>query len=45
MKALVAVKSVADQYLRTQVPVKAVVAPIAKREELLNLGFDIKQVK
>ena len=38
-------KRVADQYLRTQVPVKAVVAPIAKREELLNLGFDIKQVK
>lgn len=35
---------VAKQYLLTQKPVKAVVAPFAKREELQKLGFSIKQV-
>jgi presequence protease len=38
-------KRVANQYLRQQKPVKAVVAPITKREELAQLGFDIQQVK
>ncbi|MFH7766527.1 insulinase family protein [Acinetobacter sp. BSP-28] len=37
-------KRVAEQYLVQQKPVKAVVAPVAKREALLELGFDIKQV-
>ncbi len=37
-------KRVAEQYLVQQTPVKAVVAPVAKREALLELGFDIKQV-
>lgn len=35
---------VAKQYLLAQKPVKAVVAPFAKREELQKLGFSIKQV-
>ncbi len=37
-------KRVADVYLRQQKPSKAVVAPIAKREQLQTLGFEIKQV-
>ena len=36
---------VAKQYLIEQTPVKAVVAPVAKREELQQLGFSIQQVK
>ncbi|MDH0562810.1 insulinase family protein [Acinetobacter courvalinii] len=35
---------VAKQYLLAQKPVKAVVAPFAKREELQKLGFSIKPV-
>ena len=35
---------VAKQYLLAQKPVKAVVAPFAKREELQKLGFNIQQV-
>ncbi|MFW1841187.1 hypothetical protein ACG9XS_22050, partial [Acinetobacter gyllenbergii] len=35
---------VARQYLIEQTPVKAVVAPFAKRDELQQLGFTIKQV-
>ena len=35
---------VAKQYLVEQKPVKAVVAPFAKREELQQLGFSIQQV-
>lgn len=35
---------IAKQYLLAQKPVKAVVAPFAKREELQKLGFSIKQV-
>ena len=35
---------VAKQYLLQQKPVKAVVAPFAKREELQKLGFNIQQV-
>lgn len=38
------VKRVATQYLLEQTPVKAVVAPFAKREELQKLGFNIQQV-
>ncbi|RZG80393.1 insulinase family protein [Acinetobacter venetianus] len=38
------VKRVARQYLLEQTPVKAVVAPFAKREELQKLGFNIQQV-
>ena len=37
-------KRVAEHYLVQQKPVKAVVAPVAKRDILLELGFDIKQV-
>jgi Zn-dependent M16 (insulinase) family peptidase len=37
-------KRVAQLYLLDQKPVKAVVAPVAKRETLAELGFDIKQV-
>ena len=37
-------KRVADVYLRQQKPSKSVVAPIAKRELLQGLGFEIKQV-
>ncbi|NNH87718.1 insulinase family protein [Acinetobacter terrae] len=37
-------KRVAEQYLVQQKPVKAVVAPVAKRDTLVELGFDIKQV-
>ena len=37
-------KRVAKQYLLEQKPVKAVVAPFAKRETLQQLGFSIKQV-
>lgn len=37
-------KRVADVYLRQQTPVKSVVAPVAKREALQELGFQIKQV-
>lgn len=37
-------KRVADVYLRQQTPVKSVVAPVAKREVLQELGFQIKQV-
>lgn len=35
---------VAKEYLLEQKPVRAVVAPFAKREELQNLGFEIQQV-
>ncbi|ENX34081.1 hypothetical protein F889_02745 [Acinetobacter colistiniresistens] len=35
---------VAKQYLLAQKPVKAVVAPFAKRDELQKLGFNIQQV-
>ena len=35
---------VAKQYLLQEKPVKAVVAPFAKREELQQLGFSIQQV-
>ncbi|MEG2921416.1 MAG: peptidase M16, partial [Acinetobacter sp.] len=37
-------KRVAQHYLVEQTPVRAVVAPVAKRDTLLELGFDIKQV-
>ncbi|WP_168460692.1 MULTISPECIES: insulinase family protein [unclassified Acinetobacter] len=37
-------KRVAEQYLRQQLVSKAVVAPVAKREALIALGFEIKQV-
>ncbi|MFW2160089.1 insulinase family protein [Acinetobacter beijerinckii] len=37
-------KRVAKQYLLEQTPVKAVVAPFAKRDELQKLGFKIQQV-
>ena len=37
-------KRVAQHYLVQQTPVRAVVAPVAKRDTLLELGFDIKQV-
>ncbi len=37
-------KRVAEQYLRQQQASKAVVAPVSKREALLELGFEIKQV-
>ncbi len=37
-------KRVADVYIRQQKPSKSVVAPIAKRELLQELGFEIKQV-
>ncbi|QHH95495.1 peptidase M16 [Acinetobacter gyllenbergii] len=37
-------RRVAKQYLLAQKPVKAVVAPFAKREELQKLGFNIQQV-
>ena len=37
-------KRVADVYLRQQKPSKAVVAPVAKREQLQELGFSIQQV-
>ena len=37
-------KRVAKTYLLDQKPVKAVVAPVAKREILAELGFEIKQV-
>ncbi|WOE32124.1 MULTISPECIES: insulinase family protein [unclassified Acinetobacter] len=37
-------KRVTQQYLRQQQPVKAVVAPVTKRDELLALGFNIQQV-
>ncbi|MBQ1494354.1 MAG: hypothetical protein IIZ37_05655, partial [Acinetobacter sp.] len=35
---------VAKEYLLERKPVRAVVAPFAKREELQNLGFEIQQV-
>ncbi len=37
-------KRVAQEYLLAHQPVKAVVAPFAKREALEQLGFEIKQV-
>ncbi|MCF8998189.1 insulinase family protein [Acinetobacter nectaris] len=37
-------KRVAQQYLINAKPVKGVVAPFAKRDELQALGFDIKQL-
>lgn len=37
-------KRVAVTYLFEQKPTKSVVAPVAKREALVELGFDIKQV-
>lgn len=37
-------KRVAEQYLRQQQASKGVVAPVSKREALLELGFEIKQV-
>ncbi|MEB3766545.1 insulinase family protein [Acinetobacter sp. MD2] len=37
-------KRVTEQYLLQVQPVKAVVAPFAKREQLEQLGFDIQQV-
>ena len=37
-------KRVAEQYLVQQKLVRAVVAPVAKRDTLLELGFEIKQV-
>ena len=37
-------KRVAEVYVKQQKPSKAVVAPVAKRETLQTLGFDIKQV-
>ena len=39
------IKRVATQYLIEQKPVRAVVAPITKKDVLVQLGFDIKQVK
>ena len=38
-------KRVATTYLLEQTPVKSVVAPFAKRDELQQLGFEIKTVK
>ena len=38
-------KRVATTYLIEQKPVRAVVAPVAKKETLEQLGFEIKQVK
>jgi len=38
-------KRVAVQYLLEQKPTKAVVAPIAKRDTLIELGFSIQQVQ
>lgn len=38
-------KRVVNIYLTGQKPVRAVVAPFAKRDELVQLGFEIKQVK
>lgn len=37
-------KRVTEVYLLNQKPVKAVVAPFAKKDALLELGFEIKQV-
>ena len=37
-------KRVATTYIQSQKPTKAVVAPVAKRDILVELGFDIKQV-
>ncbi|WP_179999771.1 insulinase family protein [Acinetobacter sp. YH12239] len=37
-------KRVAETYLVNQKPTKAVVAPMAKKEQLAELGFEIKQV-
>lgn len=37
-------KRVAQQYLINAKPVKGVVAPFAKRDELQALGFDLKQL-
>lgn len=37
-------KRVTQQYLVQQKPVKAVVAPVSKRDILLELGFDLQQV-
>ncbi|MBR5557340.1 MAG: insulinase family protein [Acinetobacter sp.] len=37
-------KRVTEQYLVQQKPIRAVVAPVAKRDTLIELGFDIKQV-
>lgn len=37
-------KRVAETYLVNQKPTKAVVAPMAKKEQLAELGFSIKQV-
>lgn len=39
------IKRVAKQYLINQNPKKAVVAPVAKKQMLIDLGFEIKQVK
>lgn len=39
------IKRVAKQYLLNQTPCKAVVAPVAKKQLLIDLGFEIKQVK
>lgn len=36
---------VAVQYLLEQKPTKAVVAPMAKRDTLIELGFSIQQVQ
>ena len=38
------IQRVAKQYLKQQQPVRAVVAPFAKREQLQQLGFRIQQV-
>ena len=37
-------KRVAQQYIQSQVPVRAVVAPYAKSDELKALGFVVKQI-
>ena len=37
-------KRVTQQYLVQQKPVKAVVAPVSKRDILLELGFNLQQV-
>ncbi|TCM68355.1 hypothetical protein EC844_10558 [Acinetobacter calcoaceticus] len=39
------IKRVAKRYLIDQKPVRAVVAPVSKKDTLLQLGFEIKQVK
>lgn len=39
------IKNVAKQYLIDQNPVKAVVAPVSKKDALIQLGFEIKHVK